>query len=142
MPTLLQVHSRANTWLTARWPVVQARQEDYLAAHGHYWQGLKTATVEPKHTTAAFADAKQDRLAVKPTDHIEAWLDFLAEIDDLAIPAALICDVYDGPLGHGYVATVIAQYNGTVYSRSQNVGKETWRTLNWHVIEAVMEIGP
>jgi len=142
MPTLTDIRSRVDNWLAARWPVVQQRQNNYFSAHQKYWQGLKTATVEPKHTTAMFADDKQDKLAIKPTDQVESWLDFLAEIDDLAIPAALICDVYDGPLGYGYVATVIARYNGVIYSRSQNVGKETWRTLDWRVVDAVTKIGP
>ena len=135
MPTLANVRTRVDNWLTARWPVVQTRQAVYFAAHGRYWQGLRTATVEPKHLTTAYADAKQDLLATKPTDQLESWLDMLAEIDNLAIPAVLIMDVYNGPLRHGYVATVITRYKGVVYSRSQNVGGEAWRTVDWHVVE-------
>lgn len=135
MPTLTQVRNRVDDWLIVRWPLVQARQSAYFTAHERYWQGLKTASVEPEHTTAVYANAKQDRLTVKPTDQAEAWLDFLVGLDDLAIPAALVMDVYDGPHGHGYVTTVIARYNGTIYSRSQNVGPEKYRIIDWHVVE-------
>lgn len=136
MATLAQVRTRVDDWLAARWPTVQARQEVYLAAHGHYWQGKRTATLAPDHKTAAFEDAKADPLTDKPTDQSETWKDFLPEIDDLAIPCVFTVDVYSSPKGDGYVATVTAAYNGIVYSRSHNVGPESERTVAWHVVAA------
>ena len=40
-------------------------------------------------------------------------------------------DVYDGPQGKGYVGTVWAAFDGSVYSRARNFGPETERTLDW-----------
>lgn len=132
MATLTQLRSRVDNWLAGYWPAVQARQTAYLASHGHYWQGLATTTIVPNHLTAGFVDSVADRLASKPTDQVETWLNFLAELDGVALPAQLTVDVYEAAEGHGYVATVTAQYNGVTYSRSQNVGPQTQRTLDWH----------
>lgn len=133
MPTLANVRDRADNWLAARWATVRDREIAYQAAHGHYWQGLVTHTDFPAHATAAYADSIGDLLARHPTDQTDDWLTLLPEINNLAIPAALVMDVYDGPSGQGFVATVWCKYNGTIYTRSQNYGPETWRTVAWHV---------
>lgn len=134
MATLAQVRDRVDDWLTARWPTVQARQTAYAAAHnGRYWQGLRCMVAEPNHTTAQFNDATPDRMSSKPTDQAESWMDFLSEINGVAIPAVFIMDAYQAPAGHGYVAHVYARHNGTLYHRAQNVGPETFRTQAWHV---------
>lgn len=135
MPTLGQMRNHADDWLQARWSTVQTRQENYKAAHGVYWQGLRSHTVEVNHTTADYDDQIADNLAGHPTDQSDNWLDILPEVDGIAFPAVFVMDVYKGPLGDGYVATVYAKYNGTIYSRSQNVGPESWRTLDWFVVE-------
>lgn len=131
MATLLQVKNRVDAWLVGIWPTVQARQDAYFVAHGRYWQGLITATNIPNHLTGGFADAIADKLSNHPTDIASTWLDVLPEINGVAIPAAFVIDAYQSPAGHGYVATVIGALNGTVYSRSQNVGPLTDRTQAW-----------
>lgn len=135
MPSLAQVRNRVDDWLAARWPTVQARQATYAANHGgRYWQGLRNLSFEPLHTTQSFADATPDLMDSHPTDQAETWLDFLPEIENVAIPACVIFDVYQNSDGWGYVATVMARHNGTIYRRSQNgAGTETWRTEGWHV---------
>ena len=55
--------------------------------------------------------------------------------DALPLPARLRIDVYDGPLGQGWAATLQVLYSGTVYERTANVGPETWRTSTWHVAD-------
>lgn len=136
MATLAQVRTRVDDWLTARWPTVQARQTAYAAAHGgRYFQGIRTHTVEPNHTTATFADTTSDKLATKPTDQAEDWLSFLSEINGVAIPAVFVMDVYQSPSGWGYVAHVYARHNGVLYHRAQNVGPETDRTQAWHAVD-------
>jgi hypothetical protein len=40
-------------------------------------------------------------------------------------------DVYDGPLGVGYVVIGRATVNAVTYLRAQNVGPETDRTHDW-----------
>jgi hypothetical protein len=134
MPSLAQVRTRVDDWLEARWPTVQERQTSYAANHGgRYWQGLRCLSTEPLHTTASFADATPDLMASHPTDQAETWTDFLPEIAGLAIPAVVVFDVYQNATGWGYVCTVLAKHNGTIYRRSQNVGSETWRTVAWHI---------
>ena len=134
MPTLAQVRDRADTWLAARWPIVRDRQIAYQAANGRNFQGLVTHTNLPAHLTAAFADAIGNLLANHPTDSPHNWIALLPEIAGIAIPAAIVIDNYGGPEGQGFVVTVWCMYNGTIYSRSQNYGPETWRTVAWHVV--------
>lgn len=134
MATLANVRDRVDSWLAARWPTVQARQEAYLAAHGHYWQGIRSTILEPNHTTADFADTIPDNMSSKPTDQVETWMDFLPEMNNTSIPAVFIMDVYQSPQGSGYVAHVLARYNGTLYHRAQNVGPESFRTQAWHIV--------
>lgn len=133
MATLAQLRTRVDDWLAARWPTVLARQDAFFTNRGRYWQGLITHTVIPAHTTAVDADVVADRLAMHPTDQAQSWLDVLAELSGIVFPAALVMDVYDGPQGKGYVATIFVRHNGTLYSRSQNVGPESFRTQAWAV---------
>jgi hypothetical protein len=135
MPSLANVRNRVDTILANHWPNAQARQAAYFARTGKYWQGLRTATIPPSHTTAAYFDLVPDRYTSRPTDQAETWAEAFAEIENLAIPMAITMDVYQAPAGWGYVATVEARYNGTLYRRSQNVGAETGRTVAWHVVD-------
>ena len=142
MPTLKQLRDKADAWLTPRWTIMVDRQETYRAAHGRYWQGLIFHTVIPEATTTKWGDLIPDRLTVKPSDQAENWLDFLPELEGIAVAAALWVDVYDGPQGHGFVANLAARYNGTLYHRAQNRGPETWRTQDWHVVNEDSETAP
>jgi len=68
-----------------------------------------------------------------PTDQAASWA--AAGIDlGVTIPCALAITIYDGPFGVGYVGIIFAMWAGTVYSRSQNNGPETWRTEPWHIV--------
>jgi hypothetical protein len=135
MATLLQLRTRVDAWLADKWPTVVARQDNYLANRGHYWQGLLTHTIVPTHTNSVDGDAVPDRLVVHPTDVFEDWKTAFPEWDGVNIPAALKIDVYDGPQGKGWCATIYIRYNGTLYSRSRNVGPESERTEAWHVVD-------
>ena len=135
MPTLSAVRNRVDTILANHWPNVQARQAAYFARTGRYWQGLRTHLVTPAHVTAAYSDVAPTRYTDKPTDQAESWAAALQEIEGVALPMTIIMDVYQTPQGWGYVATVEVRYNGTLYSRSQNVGVEAWRTVAWHVVD-------
>lgn len=136
MPTLAQVRSRVDDKLAQLWGVIVSRQETHYANHGRYWQGLVTHVAAPSHTTATYQDAQPDRLDERPTDVAQGWRDALPEIDGVAVPMALVIDDYVGPEGAGFVATVWACCNTVTYSRSQNYGPETWRTVGWHVVES------
>ena len=135
MPSLNQVKGRVTNWLeTAVWPLILTRQETYISTHSGYWQGLRTHLVEPDHQAGGYADTEATEEAVKPHDVDQTWLDILPEISIGALPAVFKIDVYDGPSGKGFVGTVYMRYNGTLYSRSQNHGPETFRTDSWHEV--------
>lgn len=135
MATLSQVRTRVDAWLADKWPVLVARQETYFANHGHYWQGVRTHTFDLNHTSQTDGDSSPDNLNSRPTDVEESWTTLFPAWEGVSIPAVLKVDVYDGPLGKGWVATVWVAYNGTVYRRSRNVGPWTERTEAWAVAE-------
>jgi len=132
--TLAQLRTRVDAWLADKWPIVVSRQETYFGNHGRYWQGLLTHTNIPAHTTASDSDSVADRLTTTPNDQTETWLNVFAEWQLEAFPAAVKVDAYDGPDGKGFVATIFIRHNGTLYSRSQAVGPETWATRAWRVV--------
>ena len=140
MPTLANVRDRVDNWLVNTvWPVIVTRQETYQATHGTYWQGLVTHSIPPDHVTADYADTVPDMLDGQPHDQPVSWTAFIPELNT-SLPAAFVIDVYDGPDGQGYVGSVFVRYNGTLYSRRQNHGPETWRTEAWHVVDESVEI--
>lgn len=133
MPTLAQLRDRVDTFVSNHWSTVVARQENYRANKGQYWQGLLTHTNIPNHLSGGFADAIADRLNINPTDQFENWKNVFPEWDGVALPAALQVDVYDGPSGKGWTITVWVKFNGTIYTRTVNVGPENWRAKPWDV---------
>lgn len=132
MPTLNQIRNQVDSELGPLWQAILSRQETYFAAHGRYWQGIRTHNDLPAHDT----NTTDEKPAVDsaPTDQVEKWSDFLPEILTNQ-KFALQCDVYDGPQGQGFVGTIWFKHNGNIYARSQNHGPETWRTQGWHVHE-------
>lgn len=134
--TLAQARDRVDTWLANHWPNFVARQENFRANRGRYWQGLLTHTSIPNHLSGGAADAVADRLSVHPTDQFEDWKTAFPEWDGVPIPAAVKVDTYGGPQGQGWCATIYVRFNGTLYSRAQNVGPESYRTYGWRVEQA------
>jgi hypothetical protein len=134
--TLAEVRTKVDNWLAPRWQVVQDRQAAYFAANGRYWQGLRTHTFDLEYTSTVDAEAQADALDSAPTDQIENWLAVFPEFGVTPIPAVLIVDVYDGPLGHGYVAQLWVKFNGNIYTRSAQVGPEDWRAAGWQQVTA------
>jgi streptogramin lyase len=135
MATLNQVRTKVDDWLALKWPTVKSRQQTYFDNHGRYWQGLITHSSVPVFTTNSDGDAIPDDLSFKPTDGLLSWEDIFPDWEGALLPCAIKIDVYDGPQGMGYVGVVFVRYNGTVYSRSQNVGPESSRTKAWHIVE-------
>ena len=135
MATLTQLRTRVDAWLADKWPTIVARQQNYFANRGTYWQGLRTHTIDPAHTNGADGDSIADRLAVHPTDQFSNWLNVFPEWDGVAIPCTVQCGTYGGPQGQGWVATIWIRFNGTLYTRSQNVGPESYRTQPWSIAE-------
>lgn len=131
MATLQQTRTAVDDWLAARWPTVVARQDTYASNHaGRYFQGVRWVSLA---ATPSDGGTVAPTLSVKPTDQQETWSDLnLGALG--SVPCSLQIDVYQGPGGWGWVATVEVLFNGTRYSRSRNVGAEDWRTQAWHVV--------
>jgi hypothetical protein len=69
MPTLAQVRSRVDTYLSGTaWPYITARELAYYRTHGRFCQVRRTHTVEPPHTTAAYQDTAPDAMGDAPHD--------------------------------------------------------------------------
>lgn len=128
MATLAQIRTKVDNWLAARWPTLVNLQETYFANHQRYFQGLITHSTEPTDDV----DTPPNRLSVRPTDQIERWGDFTTL--PATMPAALVIDVYNGPFGSGWCATVYVRVLGIVYTRTQQVGNETWRNSAWQQV--------
>lgn len=131
--TLVQLRNRVDVWLTNRWPMVVSRQNAYLTNHGRYWQGLITHTSIPAHESTTSADSTGDKLTLRPTDQTETWLDIFPEWSSESLAAAVVMDVYSGPEGQGWIATVFVKFNGTIYKRTKATGPETWRDSVWSI---------
>ncbi len=131
MATLAQIKSAVDTWLTPKWTAVQNLQATRLANTGTYFQGLITHLAIP----ADNASTAPDNLAAHPTDQADRWADFLTL--PATIPCGLRLDVYDGPDGMGFTATVYVVVLGTLYARTVQVGPETWRTAPWAAVSVI-----
>jgi hypothetical protein len=130
MATLQEVKDTVDAWLAARWPTIQNRQSIYASNHGgRYFQGLRTHSNFPIDAIETTADL----LNSHPTDQAETWLDAIPTIPS-QWPCAFLMDVYNGPQGWGYVGSVYVYVSqlDRIYTRSQNVGPETHRTVGWH----------
>jgi len=129
------VRDRINDWLTPRWSTLVSKQEQYFANHGRYFQGLWTHA-EVEQTDDLRGDKLADGLASKPTDQPHDWRDFIGNaLDSTKFPARLRIDVYDGPEGHGWQAVLEVKYKGNIYTRTKQVGPETYRTHGWQKAE-------
>ena len=133
MATIAQIKTAIENFRTAHGPKIVARQEAYAANHnGRYWQGIITPTVPPDDGASVAADYTK-----KPTDQLERWADVFKAADALPanIPCQISVDVYDGPLGKGWTVTLQGTKASKMYTRTWNVGPETWRETAWVVID-------
>lgn len=130
--TLAQIRTLVDDWLAPKWVTVQTRQAEFRTANGHYFQGLIThAGIVPADGT----DLATNNTAVTPTDQPEPW-SVLVTLPAVA-PCALRLDVYHGPLGDGYAATVFVKVLTKYYARTVQVGPETGRVAAWHEVAVV-----
>lgn len=130
MPLPDALRTRLEDVIDALKTKVVSRQNTYFANHGRYWQGVRTLSLGsvPDGTETAVDGS------LKPSDQAETWADFLGVDLPGTLPVALWIDAYDGPQGKGYVVTAEVTYNSKVWSRSWNVGPETWRSVAWHEV--------
>ena len=131
--SLETTRNRIDDWLTPRWAWLTGKQDDYFTANGKYFQGLWTHTAEVDQTSEA-GDTIPDNLTSSPTDQPHTWQDAIGNtFDALPLPARLRLDVYDGPQGKGWSATLQVKYGGNIYERTKGVGPEG-RDQNWHLV--------
>lgn len=131
MATLAEIRDAVDARLATLWTTIQSREDTYAAAHnGRYWQGLKTHSVNPADGATALPNIG----LVCPTDQLgQPWP---LAIRNTAIEMAIVIDVYDGPFGVGYQATVYVTVLGNTYFRTAQVGPETWRQAGWAQLAA------
>lgn len=125
--TLKEIQDKIDARLPALWSAIQARQATYHAAHGRYWQGLRTHGIDP----ADGNDVLPDVGTLTPSDQPDAWP---AALIASALPMSLRIDVYDGPSGQGYVANLYVTVNSKTYHRAKQSGPETYRNQGWHLV--------
>ncbi len=123
-----------DAFLDGRWSTIVARQENFRANRGQYWQGLTTHSTTPTYTNSTDGGALGDRLNTNPTDQFDTWLAVFPEWATDLCPARLRIDVYHGPSGKGWCISLEATHSGTLYRRSQHVGPESFRTLAWFAV--------
>lgn len=122
MPTPAeQLKTILDAAVSVAWPSLVVTQEAYLAAHGTFWQGLRTPTMPPADGAPATIDP-----TLKPSDVEATWAD--AERDSgvslAGLPAQVQMDVYDGPAGKGFWLTLRFEASGVTYSRAWSYGPE------------------
>ena len=124
--------TKINAWLAIFWVEFAAKQETYFQAHGKYFQGLYTHTLE-----TGDSDSEADDLDNAPSDQAgQSWRSFMASaLEGVSLPCRFRCDVYELHGQWGYVLTVQVKIAGKVYERSKNFGWDTGRTKAWAQIE-------
>lgn len=131
MPTLTQVRNAANTILTDRLPALIARQENFRANRGRYWQGRPTHSVRPSHTNGSDGSAISDRLDETATNSFDTWRTALPILASLLLPCSLEMHAYSGPLGDGWALVLEFVHSGARYQKVVNVGPESYRDHDW-----------
>lgn len=118
--------------LAQLWPIAKNKQDNYYATHGHYFQGLLTHSSLP----ADGLPAALDNALAHPTDQQDSWATFLEAQLPATMVYALRVDVYSGPAGEGWVATLYLLINGQVWSRAGAVGPEAaQRVYDWRIVD-------
>lgn len=107
---------------------LEARQEAYIAAHGRYFQGIRTHAVLPK---GEIDEETPPNSRVKPTDQAEDW-DDVGILLPAKMPFALAIDVYDGPRGVGWSIRVEIEHLGRAFARQIGFGPDAaGYTYSW-----------
>ena len=125
MATPTQIRKAVDDKLDTLWAAIQSKEENYASSHnGRYWQGLITRSIIPADGASELPDVGTKT----PTDQPDPWP---LALRNTSMPMTITIDVYDGPLGKGFAATVKVSILGKVWSRTAQVGPETWRAMNW-----------
>ena len=118
--------SSIDTKIAAHLAAVEVAQREAFSADGKYVQLLESHTAAPAIGKTASADRQ-----VKPEGRTKGR----AELK-LVAPTEWSerIDIYEGPEGKGYVTTFTVLEGKKKWSKSVNVGPETWREAQWHEV--------
>lgn len=94
-------------------------QNQYFQKNGRYWQGIPLPDSIPSDGIKQSADFKRC-----PTDQAESWEDVNMKTASTELPVRIQVDVYDGPLGKGYVLVGTFAHRGKRYQRAVGFGPE------------------
>jgi hypothetical protein len=134
MPTLRQVQTKVDDWLTNNWSSLVARQQNFYANRNNYWQATSTHSTPPSFASNRQGDAPPDQLDTNPTDEFENWRTAFPQWDGVDIPCSLQIDIYQGDAGKGWVLHITFKYDEVIYRKSVNVGPEPSRERDWRII--------
>lgn len=129
--TLEELQARIDTWWKENGKTIEAAQVEYKKDHPIYFQGLKTHAVVPDQKEDKTEDKIPDKAGSKPIGQAESWIDVVPVVVDEAMPCSLTVDVYDGPQGKGWVASLLVKFEGVAFVRRINMGPEAERELSW-----------
>ena len=137
MANLTQTKNTVNTYVNGKLAGMVTQQDTYLASNGKCWQGTKTHTIVPTHTSAVSGAIVPDRLASAPSDQGASWLTYYSSMATDLMPASLVVHTYDGPSGKGWIVTADMIFNSIRYRKVWNTGPEAYRAYDWTVIVLV-----
>lgn len=121
--------SAVDTRITSLLPTWQAKQEEFRATHGRYWQGLWNHSAVP----ADGAEITPDRVTDKPYYQTENW-DAMGLATVGKQRTRVKVDQYVAPGGPGWTATFQIQVSGVVWERTiSGAGPETFRESSWSI---------
>lgn len=118
-PELLQISAA----LSDRFLEIVDAQNAFREVHGRFAQLAPTHSHVPEELTSP--DNADARIPSEPV----CWLDLGSLPDEMR--SCLTIEIYEGPLGHGFVVIARALAEGKVWRMAVNVGPELWRSHNW-----------
>lgn len=128
--TLQQIKDAADAKLATLWTAVQNKEAAYFAANNRYWQGLLTHSVIP----AEGAEVLPNIGTASPSYQNDPYPSALRNV---ALPFALEIHQYVCPDGtKGYQAFIYVYVLGDLWTRSAQVGPETFRGYGWTKVTA------
>jgi hypothetical protein len=124
--TLAQIDAQIEN----KWATFVTWQENYRAANGVYFQGLRShrGAVPDSNGRGNAPTGLDDR----PTDRSHALREFWNGVGmPNNTPFEISIDVYSGPAGDGFTVTLLTVDGGQTMRRVLNHGPETWREAAW-----------
>jgi hypothetical protein len=127
MATLQQIQTAADTRLANLWAGIQTKEATFFGNHGYFAQLLRTHNVIPADGATALPD-----IGAAVPYYMQAGDGWPNAILTQVQPCAFEIHQYVTPDGTcGYQAFVWVTINSHLWSRSQQVGPESFRAYNW-----------